>query len=66
MHSRTLPKDAVLWWQNSPAESVGVLERGKIGIRSEGRILAVALPVTAVGEVPGVTVQRIATSMQRR
>jgi hypothetical protein len=51
MYRRTLPKDAVLWWKNSPADSVGVLEKGKIGIRNEQQLLAVADPVTALGEV---------------
>jgi hypothetical protein len=57
MYRRTLPKDAVLWWKGSPAESVGILEKGKIGIRHERQLLAVADPVTALGEISVLTLE---------
>ena len=50
MYRRTLPRDAVLWWRGNPADSVGVVERGKVGIRGPEGLLDIALPTTALGE----------------
>lgn len=50
MFRRTLPKDAVLWWQGDAASSLGVVEKGRLGIRLQGRILDLVFPGTALGE----------------
>jgi CRP-like cAMP-binding protein len=50
MYRRTLSRDAVLWWQGDPAESVGVIEKGRIGIRVSGRLVDVFLSGMAFGE----------------
>jgi hypothetical protein len=50
MYRRTLPKDAVLWWRGDAAETIGVVDRGRAGIRSHQALLDVAVPGTAVGE----------------
>jgi CRP-like cAMP-binding protein len=50
MFRRTLSRDAVLWWQGDPAESVGVLERGRVGIRVTGQLVDIFPSGMAFGE----------------
>jgi CRP-like cAMP-binding protein len=50
MFRRTLSRDAVLWWQGDPAESVGVLESGRVGIRVSGQLVDVFPSGMAFGE----------------
>ena len=50
MFRRTLPKDAVLWWRGDPAESLAVVDRGSVGIRTAEGLLDVIVAGHAVGE----------------
>ena len=50
MFRRTLPKDAVLWWRGDPAESLGVVDKGRVGIRAPEGLLDVIVAGHAVGE----------------
>ncbi len=50
MFRRTLGRDAVLWWKGDPAGSVAVVEKGRLGVRSGGRLIDVIIPGTALGE----------------
>jgi CRP-like cAMP-binding protein len=50
MFRRTLSRDAVLWWQGDPAESVGVLEKGRVGIRVSGQLVDIFPSGMAFGE----------------
>jgi hypothetical protein len=50
MFRRTLSRDAVLWWQGDPAESVGVLEKGRVGIRVTGQLVDIFPSGMAFGE----------------
>ncbi len=50
MHRRALPRDGVLWWRGDPARSVGVVERGRLGIRTEAGLLDVVPAGGVVGE----------------
>jgi CRP-like cAMP-binding protein len=48
-HTR-LGKDAVLWEQGDVARDLAVVERGRLGIRTDGGIVGIALPRMVVGE----------------
>lgn len=50
MHRRTLPRDGVLWWRGDAAQSVGVVERGRLGVRTEAGLLDVVPAGGVVGE----------------
>ncbi len=50
MHRRTLPREAVLWWRGDAARSVGVVERGRLGIRTEAGLLDIVPAGGVVGE----------------
>jgi CRP-like cAMP-binding protein len=50
MFRRTLSRDAVLWWQGDEAQTIAVVESGRVGIRTGGRLLDVAVAGTALGE----------------
>jgi len=50
MHRRTLPCDAVLWWRGDAAQSVGVVERGRLAVRTEAGLLDVVPAGGVVGE----------------
>lgn len=50
MFRRTLPKDAVLWWRGDAAESLAVVDRGRVGIRAPEGLLDVVVAGHAVGE----------------
>jgi hypothetical protein len=60
MFRRSLPKDAVLWWRGDAAGTIGVVDRGRAGIRSPEGLLDVAVSGTAIGETAllGPNVQR--------
>jgi CRP-like cAMP-binding protein len=48
--SRTLPRGGVLWWAGDPATSLGVVERGCLGVRAGGTLIDVVIPGTVLGE----------------
>lgn len=50
MHRRTLPRDAVLWWRGDAAQSVGVVEQGRLAVRTEAGLLDVVPAGGVVGE----------------
>jgi len=50
MQSHELSKDAVLWWENDVAESVGIVEKGRIGVRTGQGLIGVALSKMVIGE----------------
>ena len=50
MHRRTLSRESVLWWRGDTARSVGVVERGRLGIRTEAGLLDVVPAGGVVGE----------------
>lgn len=50
MHRRVLPREAVLWWNGDPARSVGVVERGQLGVRTETGIIDLVPAGGVVGE----------------
>lgn len=50
MHRRVLPRDGVLWWHGEAAQSVGVVERGLLGVRTEAGIIDVVPAGGVVGE----------------
>lgn len=50
MFRRALSRDAVLWWQGDPAQSVGLVESGRLGIRLDKRLLDVVSAGAVVGE----------------
>lgn len=50
MHRRTLPRDGVLWWRGDAAQSVGVVERGRLAVRTEAGLLDVVPAGGVVGE----------------
>jgi len=45
-----LSKDAVLWWEGDSARYIAVLERGRLGIRTDSGLLGVVLPGMILGE----------------
>lgn len=50
MQKRELAKGAVLWWHGEAAQSIGVVEAGLLGMRTEVGLVGVAFPGTVVGE----------------
>ena len=50
MHRRVLPREGVLWWRGDAARSVGVVERGQLGVRTEAGIIDVVPVGGVVGE----------------
>lgn len=49
MFRRALGRDTVLWWQGDPAQSVGLVESGRLGIRLDKRLLDVVSAGAVVG-----------------
>jgi len=46
----TLSKDAVLWEAGDIARNIAVVVSGKLGVRTDGGIVGIALPGTVLGE----------------
>ncbi len=66
MHRHTLAAGAVLWKEGDPAPSFGVVDAGKVGVRSGRRLLGIVYPKMCLGEsailgLAGATVQRTAS-----
>lgn len=50
MQRRLLAKGETLWGQGTPASSMGVVERGRVGIWADRRLLGVMFPRMVLGE----------------
>lgn len=50
MHRRSLSKDAVLWWRGDAARTLGVIERGHVGVRTEAGVIDVLPAGSVIGE----------------
>ena len=50
MKRRLLAQGERLWAQGDPASSMGVVEKGKVAVRTEGRLLGVLFPNMVLGE----------------